>query len=321
MRDRVESMLRIDSEEVKLLLPHVWKVQQAVADLKIAITNEEPAGERLRSTLQQHYLEVVTELCHKTVRLCNNEWWPQLFLYAYRATHPGRVTASVDPEAIRRGFRGLIDPDLLEDIVLQAESGLDIHLHQQPTASRAPVTSSARQFKDGIWRSMWVDVANGSTFVFGPECGPYMKLARVQGYALHRIPKKSTVTGLPTGKGRLIADLSYENAQGVSINSLTWIEWYGNFRMAQHSDVAQMVLALRCWFPKAEVELAKYDVANAFRRIYLSVSSFGILGSEHDGHPLLDQAEVFGHNIAPSGFSKPSELKRFDKPVMPVVYV
>ena len=109
----------------------------------------------------------------------------------------------------------------------QAETGFDIHLHQQPTASWAPVTPSARQFKDEMWRTMWGDVVHKSTFVFGPECLPHMTLAKVQGYALHRIPKKSTVTGLPTGKDRLIADLSYENAQGVIINSLTWVEWYG----------------------------------------------------------------------------------------------
>ena len=101
----------------------------------------------MRVALQRRYLKEVGELCHKTVHLCNNEWWAQLFLYAYRATHPGRVTAKVDPIAIRRGFSGLIDPDLLEDIVLQAESGLDIHLHQQPTASRVPVMIFARKFK------------------------------------------------------------------------------------------------------------------------------------------------------------------------------
>ena len=89
----------------------------------------------MRMKLQHRYLKVANDMCHTAVRLCNNEWWPQLLLYAYRSTHPGRVTSDVDPEAMRRGYSGLIDPDLLEDIVKQAETGFDIHLHQQPTAS------------------------------------------------------------------------------------------------------------------------------------------------------------------------------------------
>ena len=64
-----------------------------------------------------------------------------------------------------------------------------------------------------------------------------------------RVPKHSTATGLPTGKGRLIADLSWTGRVGVSINGITLLAMYGTYEMPRHKDVARDVLLMRYWFP------------------------------------------------------------------------
>ena len=126
-------------------------------------------------------------------------------------------------------------------------------------------------YKDEIWRTVWTDAAYESTFVFGPECKQAMDLANMQGYPLHRIPKRDTATGQPTGKGRLIADLSFENKEGHSINSMTLIDLYDKFRMPTHADIARDIMLLRHWFPKLDIVISKLDVARAFRQKLLSV--------------------------------------------------
>ena len=106
---------------------------------------------------------------------------------------------------------------------------------------------------------------------------------------------------------RLIADLSHKDKRGHSINSMTDAGLYGNFKMARHADIAQSVLTLRAWFPKKRIVIAKLDVARAFRRKLLAVSAFGILGFKISGHVILEQGEVFGHNIAPAIYAYSSE--------------
>ena len=207
---------------------------------------------------------------------------------------------------MRIGFEGLIDADLLEEIIRQATVGQEIHMHQNTEASWAKETPTVKEFLEEIWRTIWIDVAHQSSFVFGPECLKYMILAKIQGYALHRIPKKSTVTGLPTGKGRLIADLSHEDKDGYSINSLTWAELYGTFHMARHSDIARQVLLLRSWFPELIILIIKFDASRAFRRKWVAVESFGKLATQIKGHAMLDASYIFGLNIAPRIYSSSS---------------
>ena len=86
--------------------------------------------------------------------------------------------------------------------------------------------------------------------MFGPECLVHMRLAEVQGYALHRVPKKSTATGAPTGAFRLIANLSHCDKEGHStcMNNMTDVDYYGKFKMVKHSDIAQSVLVMRRMF-------------------------------------------------------------------------
>ena len=213
----------------------------------------------------------------------------------------------VDPIAMEAAFKGLVSDQVLKTIVHQATTGEEIYLTGWPESSWAPESATAKEFAREIWTSIWKDASFASSFVFGPECLPHMALAEVQGYALHRVPKRSTATGLETGAGRLIADLSHKDRRGHSINSMTDVGLYGNFKMARHADIAQSVLTLRAWFPKKRIVIAKLDVARAFRRKLLAVSAFGILGFKISGHVVLEQGEVFGHNIAPAIFAFSSE--------------
>ena len=95
--------------------------------------------------------------------------------------------------------------------------------------------------------------------MFGPECLGHMRIAEVQGYALHRVPKRSTATGAPTGAFRLIANLSHCDKEGHSMNNMTDVDYYGKFKMVKHSDIAQSVLLVRSMFGKVDVEISKWD--------------------------------------------------------------
>ena len=303
----VEVMLRTDSSQINELQPLVSDLKVAIADLKSAFMGGEVVGEIKKMSLQKTYLKASNSLCQASVRLCNNKWWPQLFIAAFRASHPGRVDPDVDPIAMKAAFKGLINEEVLKTIVHQATTGEEIYLTGWPESSWAPESATAKEFAREIWSSIWKDASFASSFVFGPECLPHMALAEVQGYALHRVPKRSTATGLETGAGRLIADLSHKDKRGHSINSMTDTGLYGNFKMARHADIAQSVLTLRAWFPRKRIVIAKLDVARAFRRKMLAVSAFGILGFKISGHVILEQGEVFGHNIAPAIYAYSSE--------------
>ena len=195
-----------------------------------------------RVKLQAAYLKASTGLWHASVATSNNRWWPQLFIAAYRAPHPGHVHPHVDPQQVQQAFEGLIDPEVLRVIVAQASEGQEIYLNRLPEAGWPEVTPTARMFGDEIERTIWVEAAHGSTFVFSSKCLAAMNVAQMQGYPLYRIPEKDTSTGAPTGKGRLIADLSAPNAAGHSINSMTLLAHYGTFGMPRHADVARAVL-------------------------------------------------------------------------------
>ena len=303
----VEVMLRTDSSQINELQPLVSNLKVAIADLKSAFMGGEVVGEIKKMSLQKTYLKASNKLCQASVKLCNNKWWPQLFIAAFRASHPGRVDPDVDPIAMKAAFEGLISEEVLKTIVQQATTGEEIYLTGWPESSWAPESATAKEFAREIWSSIWKDASFASSFVFGPECLPHMALAEIQGYALHRVPKRSTATGLETGAGRLIADLSHKDKRGHSINSMTDAGLYGNFKMARHADIAQSVLTLRAWFPKKRIVIAKLDVARAFRRKLLAVSAFGILGFKISGHVILEQGEVFGHNIAPAIYAYSSE--------------
>ena len=307
LAESVADMLRDDSPEIWALRPFVLRLQQATAELKAAIVSPEPAGELKRKSLQDAYLKASNKLCHAAERACNNRWWPQLFLAAYRSTHPGRVNPNVDPEYLRQAFEGLISPEVLRVIVAQAKEGQEIYLSRAPEASWPRETPTAKMYADEIWRTIWIDAAHESTFVFGPECIPAMNKAQMQGYPLHRIPKKNTSTGEATTKGRLIADLSAANEEGHSINSTTLLDHYPTFRMPGHADVARDVLLLRHWFPKMEIVISKLDVARAFRQKMLSIGSFGVLAFRLSGHTCVDQAFVFGLSSSPSVYASTSQ--------------
>ena len=235
--------------------------------------------------------------------MCDSSRWPQLFLEAYRASHPERANPLVDPTALRQAFEGLIDDTVLRTVIAQATEGQEVYLNRPTQSSWPRETPTAKMYKDEIWRTVWTDAAYESTFVFGPECFRAMNLANMQGYPLHRIPKRDTATGQPTGKGRLIADLSFANENGHSINSTTLIDLYDKFRMPSHADVARDILLLRHWFPKLAILISKLDVARAFRQKMLSIGSFGVFACLLSGHILVDQAFLFGHSAAPSVYA------------------
>ena len=158
--ESVAAMLRDDSPEILALQPLVLRLQQATAELKNAIVSPEPAGELKRKSLQDAYLKASNKLCHAAERACNNRWWPQLFLAAYRATHPGRVNPNVDPEYVRQAFGGLISPEVLRVIVAQAREGQEIYLSRAPESSWPRETPTAKMYADEIWRTIWIDAAH-----------------------------------------------------------------------------------------------------------------------------------------------------------------
>ena len=300
-------MLRDDSPEVQMLQPLVSQLRQATAELKAAIVSTEPAGEVKRNVLQDAYLKASNASCHASERACDNRWWPQLFVAAYRASHPGRVNPNVDPEQVRQAFEGLVNPEVLRVIVAQAREGQEIYLNRPPESDWPRETPTAKLYAAEIWRTIWVDAAHESTFVFDPECIQAMNKAQMQAYPLHRIPKKNTSTGEATTKGRLIADLSAVNDAGYSINSTTLLDLYPKFHMPGHSDVARDVMMLRQWFPCMQIVIAKLDVARASRQKMLSVGSFGVLAFRHNWHTCVDQAFVFGLGASPAVYASTSQ--------------
>jgi hypothetical protein len=134
----VEVMLQIDSSQINELQPLVSNLKVAIADLKSAFMSGEVVGEIKKMSLQKTYLKASNKLCQASVKLCNNKWWPQLFIAAFRASHPGRVDPDVDPIAMKAAFEGLISEEVLKTIVQQATTGEEIYLTGWPESSWAP---------------------------------------------------------------------------------------------------------------------------------------------------------------------------------------
>ena len=215
---------------------------------------------------QGHYLKAIRRLTEESVKLCPNRWWPQLFLCGYRANHVGRVAPDVDPGEVRDLFEKYLPDQLFEKLLQHAEEGQHAYTYAPRWRQRAKTAPSALQHINEVWRTAWVDTSLARTFTWPPDCMTYMDLAEISCYPLSRVPKCSTATGLPTGKGRLIADLSWEGDDGWSINSLTMLSVYGSFNMLRHADIARSVLSLAYWFPLVQLVMCKEDVSGAFRR-------------------------------------------------------
>jgi ribosomal protein L37AE/L43A len=138
--EETEAILRVDSLEVQQLQPWVRDLHAATAALKAAFESSEVTGEARRAQLQNAYIKAADRLCEETVVRCPNRWWPQLFIVAYRAPHPGRVNPLVDPRAVKMAFEGKIDPEVLRTIVEQATYGQEIYLDRR-TRSGWPVAT------------------------------------------------------------------------------------------------------------------------------------------------------------------------------------
>ena len=126
----VELMLRDGSLQVRKLQPLVTVLKAAMAELKRAFLSTEPVGEDEKERLQKSYLWASNRLCHASVKLCNNRWGPQLFITAFRASHPGRVDPAVDPVAMEAVLKGLVSTEVLWTIVYQATTGEEIYLNK-----------------------------------------------------------------------------------------------------------------------------------------------------------------------------------------------
>ena len=218
------------------------------------------------------------------------------------APHPGRVNPLVDPRAVRMAFEGKIDPEVLRTIVDQATYGQEIYLDRR-TRSGWPVATDKDHIHE-VWRAVWTDVAYSSTILFGPSCTKHMNLAEMEGFPLLTVAKKCTATGkvLPN-KIRLIAHLSYENAEESSINSATMKDLYNSFKMPVLADVARGILLMRQWFPGVPLGICKLDVRRAFREKYLATASFGTLAFRLSGHYGVEATFNFGHTGAPAAYN------------------
>ena len=118
-----------------------------------------------------------------------------------------------------------------------------------------------------------------------------------------RVPKNDTATGVATGKGRLIAHLSF---QPIKADVLKWLSRnqsvekpFGTCNLAKHKDIAKQWCQLNDQPLGGCIAAQKNDGDCYFRRWYLAVMNVGDIASEFAGHTVIDRSLVFGLGPSP----------------------
>ena len=184
----------------------------------------------------------------------------------------------------------------------QVTSGQVLKFREPRSRVRGKMLPSAQAHLREIAAQHWVDASRGHGVIFSPRTLALMTVARVMCYPIARVPKHSTSTGLATGKGRVIAHLSYRPVFKKFMRLLSKNDSveapFGTYKLGRHPDIAREVLYWRSSELGQALAACKVDGNYYFRNWFMSVMNYGDIACEFSGHTVLDRSLVFG--LAPS---------------------
>ena len=257
--------------------------------------------------LQQKYLrntEVWVYLCLEAAELVGGKHeWPPLLEASIR-DGTGTFTGEVDLNHLKDYFaRGVVSPEQIDLMVEQVVKGQALNFRERRVRFRGKNLPSCKGFEREIAAQNWVDASRGQVVIAGPECLPAMDAGEIMCHPNARVPKNDTATGEPTGKGRLIAHLSF---QPIKADVLKWLSRnqsverpFGTYNLSRHREVARQWCQLNDQPLGGFIAAQKNDGDCYFRRWYMAVMNVGDIASEFAGHTVIDRSLVFGLGPSP----------------------
>ena len=243
---------------------------------------------------------------------------PEKFAEAARLGTKARAVASSFPlRALRRGwtlrqgdhFRGLFEsaldelffPDLLLWLRHTATQGVDARYEGDRQRVRASPHPSLQGHLTEAYEQIWKDVSRGRVLLL--TCaGDSHLLEGVVSVPLARVPKMLPNRTL-SEKGRLIWDARRVNAHCDKTH-------YFPAAQPRHSEIARLILWWQTRFPHIPILLAKKDVSDAFKWLWIQSEDGPLFGADLPGSELglsegvtaVYTAMTFGWTGAPGSF-------------------
>ena len=196
-----------------------------------------------------------------------------------------------------------VPPEQVELMVAQVVKGQSLKFRERRVRFRGKNLPSCKGYEREIAAQNWLDASRGQVVIAGPECLPAMDAGEIMCHPNARVPKNDTATGVATGKGRLIAHLSF---QPIKADVLKWLSRnqsverpFGTYNLARHKDIARQWCQLNDQPLGGFIAAQKNDGDCYFRRWYLAVMNVGDIASEFAGHTVIDRSLVFGLGPSP----------------------
>ena len=229
--------------------------------------------------------------------------WPPLLEASIR-DGTGNFTGEVELTHLQEYFRKTaVPPEQVELMVAQVVKGQALKFREQRVRFRGRMLPSCKGYEREIAAQNWLDASRGQVVITGPECLPAMDAGEIMCHPNARVPKNDTATGVATGKGRLIAHLSF---QPIKADVLKWLSRnqsvkrpFGTYNLARHKDIARQWCQLNDQPLGGFIAAQKNDGDCYFRRWYMAVMNFGDIASEFAGHTVIDRSLVFGLGPSP----------------------
>ena len=266
-------------------------------------------GKQLASDrcLQQKYLRNTATwvyICLEAADLVGGKHqWPPLLEASIR-DGTGSFTGEVELTHLREYFtRGVVSPEQVDLMVNQVVKGQALKFRERRVRFRGKMLPSCKGYEREIAAQNWLDASRGQVIIAGPQCLPAMDAGEIMCHPNARVPKNDTATGTPTGKGRLIAHLSF---QPIKADVLKWLSRnqsverpFGTYNLARHKDIARQWCQLNDQPLGGFIAAQKNDGDCYFRRWYMAVMNIGDIASEFAGHTVIDRSLVFGLGPSP----------------------
>ena len=229
--------------------------------------------------------------------------WPPLLEASIR-DGTDSFTGEVELTHLQEYFRKTaVPPEQVELMVNQVVKGQSLKFRERRVRFRGKMLPSCKGYEREIAAQNWLDASRGQVIIAGPECLPAMDAGEIMCHPNARVPKNDTATGIATGKGRLIAHLSF---QPIKADVLKWLSRnqsverpFGTYNLARHKDIARRWCQLNDQPLGGFIAAQKNDGDCYFRRWYLAVMNVGDIASEFAGHTVIDRSLVFGLGPSP----------------------
>ena len=186
----------------------------------------------------------------------------------------GGIDHSVDLRELTDYFSKMnVPPNKVDLMVEQVVNGQSLKFRERRVRLRGKMLPSCKGFERSIAAQNWVDAGRRQTIIGGPETLPAMAEGESMCHPNGRVEKRNTATGEPTGKGRLIAQLSFQHVKCDALMFMSRIQSierpFGTYNLAHHRDIARLWCQIRSQPFGKFIGAKKNDGDCYFRRWYV----------------------------------------------------